>query len=222
LDIGCGPGSQIFRERAKQVVGVDASATILQDCAKRYDVVAVARLPHLPFPDASIDAAVTSHVMGHIPFEIKEDAAAEIARIVRKGGVTAHVIETASSHPAVAAAKKKPALFQKQFIDQHGHVGLEHVDDVIARFQRHGFRLKERRLVDAMVPSALNYRIFFDVDGLRDLPEVRTTALLNAMNRNPIGNLIYEVGMGAFHLTVEQWLGHSDQAQFVMVAFERV
>src|SRR5260370_34417879 len=173
LDFGCGRGREIFLERAREVVGDDGSLAFLRDCARRYTATALGQLPQLPFHSAQFEVVASSHTIGHLPIEHKEALAAAIACVLVPGGITAHIIETDSDHPAVLAAKKNRGAYRKQFVEQHGHVGLESANRVIERFERRGFRLKECSLVDAILPSVLNFRRFFDAPGLADLPEIR-------------------------------------------------
>ncbi len=223
LDIGCGRGRQLFEERAECVIGFDTSHVFLQECARHYDAAVLGRVPNLPFADGSFDAVVTSHVIGHIAFEEKDALAHEIARILRPGGITAHIIETDSEHAAVRAAKKSPHKYQRQFIEKHGHIGLESASSVIGRFEKAGLRVKTKRLVDAVIPSVLNYRTFFKCEpGFENLPGLQWSAALEKLcSANPIFNAAYEVGMGIFHETVEQSIGKPDNAQFLLVAFEK-
>ena len=223
LDFGCGRGREIFLQRAREVVGYDGSLAFLRDCASRYAATALGQLPRLPFHAGQFDAVASSHTIGHVPIEHKDTLVAEIARVLVPGGITAHIIETDSDHPAVLAAKKDREAYRKQFVEQHGHVGLEPANRVIERFERHGFRLKECSLVDAILPSVLNFRRFFDAPGLADLPEVRWPRRLSRWTeRSWAANAAYEVGFGAFHRTIERWYGQPSHAQFIHVAFEKV
>lgn len=224
LDIGCGRGRQLFEERADFVVGFDTSLVFLQECAQHYDAAVLGRVPNLPFADSSFDAVVSSHVIGHIDFAQKDALVSEIARILRPGGVTAHIIETDSEHEAVKAAKLIPQAYQRQFIDKHGHIGLELATAVMKRFERSGLRLKARRLVDAITPSVLNYRTFFKSEpGFENLPGLEWSAGLERIcTASPLLNAAYEVGMGLYHETIEQAQGEPDKAQFLLVAFEKV
>ena len=138
LDLGSARGREVFRDKARLAIGVDLAQTALRECAERYDGAALADLRRLPFPDGVFDCIVSSHVMGHVPLEAKEAVAAEIARLLRPGGLTVHVIETDSKHPLIERAKRHPKSFKRRLIDPDGHVGLELADSAIARFRRHG------------------------------------------------------------------------------------
>lgn len=220
LDFGCGRGREVFTERAKETVGFDASFQFIRDCAAHYDVVAQGTLPHFPFRDRSFDVIASSHVLGHIRHEQKQEVIAEIARLLRPGGVTAHIIETDSDHPIVRAAKRYPQAYANQFLAQDGHVGLEPARQVIRRFEAHGFRLETLRLVDAVAPSLQNFRKYLDAPEFADIPGVLWLRRLNRWTRTHTTiNLAYEVGWGALHRSAEQWFGKPDHAQFIMVAF---
>ncbi|MGH7616344.1 MAG: methyltransferase domain-containing protein [Gemmatimonadaceae bacterium] len=223
LDIGAGRGKEIFVERAAETVGLDGSVAFLTGCLEHYDAAVLASLPRLPFGDATFDVVASSHVIGHIPIADKETLIAEIARVLRPGSVTAHIIETDSEHSIMRAAKARPDLYRKWLIDQDGHIGLELADDIVERFARHGFRLRLRRFVDAIIPSVMYYKKHLEHEGYEDLPRVGWTRALDRLNAsNHAGNLAYEVGLGTFHRTFEQWLGRPNQANFIHVAFEKV
>lgn len=220
LDFGCGRGREIFLSRAKETVGYDGSLTFLRDCSRRYSDVALGQLPRLPFRSGHFDVVVSSHTIGHVGFEQKDELVSEIARVLRPGGVTAHIIETDSEHPAVRAAKRRPDAYRKQFLEQHGHIGLEPAEQVIERFARHGFEMRMCRLVDAIIPSVLNFRRTFAIPELTSLPELAWSRRLSKWSASsPIANALYEVGFGAFHRSVEQWFGKPQNAQFILVSF---
>jgi len=222
LDLGCGRGREIFMEKARETVGVDGSIAFLRDCARNYTAVVLGQLPHLPIASARFDVVVSSHTIGHVSPRDKDELIAGIARVLKPGGVTAHIIETDSCHPAVGAAKGNPAAYRKQFIEQHGHIGLEPASRVIERFERWGFRLREQSLVDAILPSVLNFRRFFDIPEYADLREIRWPARLSRWTAaSSLANLAYEVAFGAFHRTAEQWFGKPEYAQFIHVAFAK-
>jgi methionine biosynthesis protein MetW len=89
LDVGCGDGTSIaplLREHAIKYVGVDVSATAVA-CARRnnLDAQKIEDAADLPFNDASFDAAFCLEVFEHLPDPL--EVAAEIARILRGGGV---------------------------------------------------------------------------------------------------------------------------------------
>lgn len=223
LDCGAGRGKQVFVERARETVGFDASWSFVSACAEHYDLAVQGTLPRLPFHDAAFDVLVSSHLFGHVPAEAKDELIAETARVLRSGGRAAHLIETDSAHPLVRAAKRRPELYRKQFVEQDGHVGLEPAERVVARFSARGFRVRGLRLVEALVPSRQNFEKYLDHPGFREeLPGFTWLERATRLSRaHPLLNLAYEVGLGSFHFTLEQWLGRPSHAQFVMLTLDK-
>lgn len=222
LDIGAGRGKEIFIERASETVGLDGSLAFLTGCIEHYDAAVLASLPRLPFADGTFDVVASSHVLGHIPLGDKEELVGEIARVLRPGGVTAHIIETDSENSIIRAAKAQPELYRKWLIEQDGHVGLELADTVVDRFARHGLALRLERYVDAVIPSVMYYKKHLEHPGYENLPHVGWTRALDRLNRSShVGNLAYEVGLGTFHRTAEQWFGRPNTGNFIHVAFEK-
>jgi SAM-dependent methyltransferase len=223
LDFGCARGREIFIERAHTTVGLDVSLSFVRECARHYDLAAQGSLPNLPFAANSFDVVASSHVIGHVAREHKDELVRDIARVLRPGGITAHIIETDSDHDLVRAAKRNPETYRRQFVEQDGHIGLEHADSVLARFRAQGFRLEKMMLVDALVPSLLNYRKYLShpefalIDGMGRLQRMDSV-----VTSSGLVNAAYEVGMGIFHRTLEQWFGKPANAQFILVAFRKV
>ena len=179
-------------------------------------------MPRLPFRSGLFDAVVSSHVIGHVAVGEKDELVREIVRVLKPGGMTAHIIETDSAHPAVAAAKSRPRAYQEKFIDQHGHIGLEPASRVIKRFEDGGLRLVERRLVDAVIPSAMNTRRFFNDPDFASIPHLQWSRRFARWTAaSSVANAAYEVGAGTFHHTWEKWFGDPDRAQFILVAFQK-
>ena len=210
LDVGCGRGRQLFAERAKQTVGLDGSLRFMRDCAAHYNLGAVGQFPRLPFRSEIFDVVVSSHVLGHVSAIDKEGLVDEMVRTLRPGGLTAHIIETDSDHAAVRGAKEEPDIYKEQFIEQYGHIGLEPANLAIERFERRGLIVRKRLLVEAIVPSVLNYRMILGHSGFKNVPGLAWTRRFDHLTQaSALANVAYEVGMGLFHRTVEQWLGRS-------------
>jgi SAM-dependent methyltransferase len=85
LEIGSGPSNPCseFIAGIGPVTGVDVSTEVLANSslcrAELYDGI------HLPFADASFDAAVSNHVMEHVEAPLPH--LAEIRRVLRPGGI---------------------------------------------------------------------------------------------------------------------------------------
>ncbi len=221
LDVGCGRGHEMFARRARQTAGFDISLRFIRECAERYDLVAQGDLPRLPFASSAFDVVVSSHVLGHVPEDKKDETIAEIRRALRPGGITAHLVETDSNHRLVRAAKERPDAYRAQFVEQDGHVGLEPASRVIARFRAHGFELVSQWLVDAIVPSRQSFAKYLDHPDFAGISGIGRLQTFYRFTYWPLFNVAYEVGMGLLHRTVEQWWADPDKAQFVMLVLRR-
>lgn len=97
LEVGIGTGriALPLAERVRDVTGVDLSAPMLRQLrAKRGPArvqAARADASRLPFPDARFDAVVGVHVFHLIP--AWREALAEVARVLRPGGVLLHAAD---------------------------------------------------------------------------------------------------------------------------------
>jgi len=222
LDLGCARGREIFRERARSATGVDLARNALLDCAREYDLAAVASLGALPFREASFDCVVSSHVMGHVPPEAKDGVVAEVARVLRRGGLSLHVIETDGRHRLAELAKADPELYRRRLLDPDGHVGLEPARKAVRRFERHGFRL---RALDAMESGPLHPRLavkWFDNEYREQSPEFdRLVRRAHATLASPLRLAAAEIGLEAWRRTLGQRPGCVARALFVAAAFER-
>jgi SAM-dependent methyltransferase len=92
LDAGCGNGRPLalFRERRCHPVGLDLSFGMA--VATGHSPVAVGDVQRLPFRDGAFDAAAAFMMLYHVPNQ--ELAAAELRRVVKRGGV---VVATTAS-----------------------------------------------------------------------------------------------------------------------------
>lgn len=96
LEIGCGPGRLLEAideaGSAAEIVGVDLSPFQLEHAhARNTTTLSPTRTLHadaaqLPFETGSFDAAVASHVIGHVPRAAAEGILEEAYRVVRPGG----------------------------------------------------------------------------------------------------------------------------------------
>ncbi len=87
LEAGCGTGMVLRRvaPEARLAVGADLSHGMVGRAADRGLRVVAASILHLPFADGAFDVAYSLKVLAHVR-EI-ESALAELARVVRPGGV---------------------------------------------------------------------------------------------------------------------------------------
>jgi len=137
LDLGCGAGILALLKRKKvTLTGVDVSAECSQAAHRNgYDEAMTARLTNLPFASNSFDYVVSLDVFGHVAFEEKDAALAEIKRVLKPGGVTMHGIECTDRAATKTYDEMTPEELRR-FIAVDGHVGLEEEEDHATRFRQ--------------------------------------------------------------------------------------
>lgn len=187
LDLGCARGREVFRERASFVVGLDMARNALGECAAHYDGALEGSLTALPAADESFDCVVSSHVLGHVPADEKDQVLSEIRRVLRPGGVSLHVVETDSRGWLMEEAKAEPVLYQRYLIDQDGHVGLELGSAVVARFERAGLTVEE---VETLADSDVHPRLAMKWFGGEYRQASRQLGRLAARSESVLGNPI--------------------------------
>jgi len=89
LDLGCGTGEFAGEFPPGRYVGIDPSTTYLRFAARHRPGSFLASAGEaLPFADGSFDAALVVGVLHHLPDPVAAGAMAELARVLRSGGVT--------------------------------------------------------------------------------------------------------------------------------------
>lgn len=139
LDFGCGGGNTFLA--GYETWGVDLSLTSLLNARSLYRGVALADGNALPFPDVQFDAVLSWDVLGHIPLEQKDQVIRQLYRVLKPGGMVILGIEADSQSPTFQMAKRSPDLYQRYFIDQDGHYGLETATATVERFRQHGLEI---------------------------------------------------------------------------------
>lgn len=136
LEVGCGTGLVLRRLAtiASRAAGVDLSPGMLSRARARGLDVVEGSATSLPFPDASFDVAVSFKTLAHVPDLPR--ALAEMARVVRPGGVVvAELYNARSVRHAV-----------KRFLPA-GRVARGTERDVYCRFD-------DRRALERALPSS--------------------------------------------------------------------
>src|SRR5262249_7591361 len=121
LDVGCGPGSDVFQLEAivgptGRAVGIDASTAMIEEGRRRAAEVAsraeleVAPVESLPFPDGTFDAVRTERVLMHVRDAAK--AVRELVRVTKPGG---RVVAIEPDHQMSALDASDGALSDRVF-----------------------------------------------------------------------------------------------------------
>jgi ubiquinone/menaquinone biosynthesis C-methylase UbiE len=132
LDIGCGTGT-LTRDTAAALTDKKKSLCTGLDAAEKMIEVArrkAAGIPnihfdaaiaeHLPYENATFDAAVSTFFFHHIHFELKKKVLAETARILRPGGRFIVVdVDTPTTRFGALCARSGHWLFQQNEIAEN-------------------------------------------------------------------------------------------------------
>jgi SAM-dependent methyltransferase len=97
LDVGCGNGAYLGRIRG--AVGMDLSMGMLESARPTGRPLVNADVQALPFADASFDTALAPHMLYHVPD--RRQAARELRRVTRPGGVCIAVTNGAHAHQSL-------------------------------------------------------------------------------------------------------------------------
>jgi SAM-dependent methyltransferase len=145
LEVGVGTGliATGLAELGRPVVGVDLSTAMLARAARRMPGrVAVADARQLPIASGAVAGAVLVHVL-HVVGDL-DQTLAELARVLRPGGVAVATAEAEAAGPEsdvhAILTELERTLRRPPRPDQEGLV--------LASAQRHGLRLVERRSVE--------------------------------------------------------------------------
>jgi len=142
LDVGCGSGNltltaKRYAGRSGSVYGIDASPEMIDVARKKAKEIStdvmfdVALIEKLPFGDSTFDVVINRLVLHHLPDDLKQQALAEIFRVLQPGGtifladfqtpanpILARLISLFIGHPAMMQSKVSgliPMLAQAGF-----------------------------------------------------------------------------------------------------------
>lgn len=154
LDIGCGRGRWIsfFQDAYKaNACGIDFSGEAVDYCKKKGLEAYEESATQLHFEDNTFDMITSITVLLHLPYEIKQQAIAEIKRTLKPGGI-AILIENTFDDPAPHVYSQPVSKWAEMF-------KAEGMDMIHA--SAHCFNLWRRRL-PWFTPFHDNISIFLD------------------------------------------------------------
>ncbi len=135
LDVGGHDGSFLYFLKDKLTLGICVDPLCRSRTEGRFRFVQGDAASWLPLPDASVDVVTLLAVLEHI--EDKESLAAEISRVLRKGGRLVLTVP----HPIVDDILKglvRLGLADGMAVEEHHHFDTKEVEKI---FSRHGFSL---------------------------------------------------------------------------------
>jgi len=145
LDLACGSGSFLVDLVAAfpraQVLGLDLSPAYLKEAGRRSGADQVQGLAErLPFADESLDAITCVYLFHELPPRIRPLVAAEIARVLKPGGVFAFADSVqADDAPQIARLLEAfPAFFHEPFYSAYQST------DLVALFEDAGLIFQDK------------------------------------------------------------------------------
>ena len=223
LDVGCGGGNQQLL-RYGQVTGVDLSFQSLVAAREAgYQDVCRSDLLQLPFPTSTFDVVTSTHVLGHIPLNIKQSVIQEIYRVTKPGGFSMHSVECDSNAWFYRRAKQFPDLYQKYFVEMYGHYGLELPKVNFGRFRRAGFRpiFEEADPRKGYIRPIESYAVFFDNDLKHVAKEFWLLAFLSRLfSANRVVRKSVNLLFGMF-VPMSNWLTPPDHRDSLKCVYQK-
>jgi ubiquinone/menaquinone biosynthesis C-methylase UbiE len=136
LDVGCGTGTLALAAAERvggsgRVIGIDPAAQLLARARKKAARLASSAEFHeagietLPLPDNSIDAALGTFMMHHVPNELVRRGLAEVRRVMKPGGRLLLIDFERAEH------------------DAHGHAGALGIQDIPELMREAGLEARE-------------------------------------------------------------------------------
>ena len=201
LDLGCGDGqlSQRIAASGAHVLGVDASANMVEAARARGIEAEQANAELLPFHDGTFDAVFSNAALHWV--RNQDEMLAQVHRVLRTGG---RFVAEMGGHGNIAAIR----VALMAVLDRHGYGDREDgvnyyptAESYTERMERHGFRVDQMALIPRPTKLAEGgmaewLRTFRRgvLDGLpEDVREVvvrETVALLETTLRDETGNWI--------------------------------
>ena len=163
LDLACGGGWKFLTEYG-DVTGIDISFNSLKNAKKLYENVYLADANKLPFPDETFDVVTSIDFFEHIMPDKKQILLKEINRVLKKGGIVMKYIPMDSKEALTKFTKKYPDLYEKYWLHQDDHVGLESPYKVINRFKLAGFKIVKYSHCWVNILMPLTYIKYLDND----------------------------------------------------------
>jgi ubiquinone/menaquinone biosynthesis C-methylase UbiE len=132
VDVACGSGAFLTDLRGAfpraAVTGLDLSAAYLAEARTRSGAAVVqASAERLPFADASLDGLTCIYLFHELPPRVRTVVAAEMARVLKPGGVLAFAdsVQTADEPELARLLEAFPAFFHEPFYGSYQDEDLE-------------------------------------------------------------------------------------------------
>jgi ubiquinone/menaquinone biosynthesis C-methylase UbiE len=143
VDLACGSGSFLRDLKAtfprSAIFGLDLSAAYLAESRTRSGASVIqANAERLPFADASLDAVSCVYLFHELPPRVRPVVAAEIARVLKPGGLLAFAdaLQTVDEPALARPLEAFPALFHEPYFASYQAVDLPELFGAVGLAER--------------------------------------------------------------------------------------
>lgn len=143
-EVGCGGGSRYLASRY-EAMGVDVSRASTRRAADVYPSVVRAAADALPLAESCAAGLVSSCLLEHLGDESAGRCLAEMARVLKPGGVMVHLFDLDTDGPFWRWAKKQP-WHREIFVASKGHLGVRPLGRWNGLFREAGLEVLGARL----------------------------------------------------------------------------
>lgn len=159
LELGTGGGINYFGSRYN-MIGLDLSYQSLKVCPINYVSKLQADATAIPLPDASVDAIISACFWEHIPPNLKSEILFECKRVLKPDGLLIFLYDVETNNPLIKKIKTRyKNFYEKEFIENDGHLGYQTPQENEYIFRNNGFMLKKQIGIETtyfQTPSVFN------------------------------------------------------------------
>lgn len=141
VEIGCAGGITWFGRRYR-MIGMDLSLEALQLAAADYELTLQCDATLMPLADESVDAVISSCLFEHLTTEQKTALLSEVFRVLKPGGKVVFLYDLWTENAIIAGYRRAdPIRYQREFLDQDGHLGYASVEENRDFFRFSGLKI---------------------------------------------------------------------------------
>jgi ubiquinone/menaquinone biosynthesis C-methylase UbiE len=142
LELGCASGVKYFGTRYK-MIGMDISFSSLLNIGNHYEIkINCNATEHIPLPDYSIDAVISSYFWEHFNENDKLKILEEIKRILKPEGKIIFLYDLDTLNPIINKIKEKNiSFYNSYFLEKDGHFGYQNMPSNEKLFLMNNFEI---------------------------------------------------------------------------------
>jgi len=139
LDFGCG-GGDYWLAANYRVIGLELAKNSAKASSRVYRAALNGDVNRIPARSNSFDAAVSSFVLEHLPYDAAITSLSELNRILKPGGLLISLCDLECDHPLLARMRRLyPAGYREAFIEAPDHAGLRRQEEWARLLDDSGF-----------------------------------------------------------------------------------